>query len=313
MLLLALNSLNAFSGNDTPIALRDQMLRSIKNFNPATTLPGYTENPAEVTLQPDENTNRLSNVGRQRVEQNNEAKEIYQQAEQSHVVTPNMNTSEMQLGGALIENAELPPGGLACGSGQCDSSATEISDDINEGLIRLGSLAGSADEVSSKKARSKRPTIFVGQSLECEKYILGIRDCCTGGGWGDWIVHCPSHLKALQKAKAENRVYYLGSYRKHKLDLEKKHVYCVFPSKLAGIVQLQGRFAQLHVAFGEPKYPNCRGITPEELARINFKSLNLSALTQDFKGRMVVPNASQQGRNNQSHVERLNRAGRAHD
>ena len=120
-------------------------------------------------------------------------------------------------------------------------------------------------------------------------------------------------MQELQRAKAENRTVYLGSYRKHKLDLDKHHVYCVFPSKLAGIVQIQGRSNQLHINFGQAKSPNCRGLTPEELERINFKVLDLSALTQEWLARKTIPDVVQQDQHNQSHIEQLNREGRAHD
>ena len=300
---------SVFAGGDNSIALRDQMLRSLKSLKPATVIPGFTESPREASLPPDE----ISTIGKGQVAQNKEAKELYQQAEESHAIRPDMNTPDMQLGAALIGNSESAPAYAACGAGQCDNSSNEISDDMNEGITRLGALSGSASEVSSNQVRNNSPSLFKGDHLECEKYILGIRDCCMDSGWGDWAVHCPANLQALQRAKAENRVYYVGSYRKHKLDLEKKHVYCVFPTKLAGIVQLQGRAAQLHIDFGRPKHPKCRGITPEELARINFKSLDLSSLTQEFRSRANIPNASSQGSHNQTHIERLNREGRAHD
>jgi conjugal transfer mating pair stabilization protein TraN len=44
-----------------------------------------------------------------------------------------------------------------------------------------------------------------------------------------------------------------------------KRSYCQFDSKLAQIVQQQGRNGQLHIGFGGASSPDCRGITVAEL------------------------------------------------
>lgn len=59
--------------------------------------------------------------------------------------------------------------------------------------------------------------------------------------------------------------------------------------------------------------PYCRGITPEELSRINFQRLDLSGVLNEFKNRMVLPDAAQQKHMNQGHVERLHQTGKAYD
>nr|MDQ6121391.1 conjugal transfer protein TraN [Klebsiella pneumoniae subsp. pneumoniae] len=45
----------------------------------------------------------------------------------------------------------------------------------------------------------------------------------------------------------------------------RKRSYCQFDSKLAQIVQQQGRNGQLHIGFGGASSPDCRGITVAEL------------------------------------------------
>ncbi len=300
---------NTMTEKESSIALRNELLKSMGEFNPATVLPQYTENPREATFRHDE----VASLGTQRIEQDHDAREVYQQAESSHAVSASMTNPEAQLGRDVIENAEETPTDIACAEGQCDSTVVEVSDDLNEGLVRLGSVSASANEASQNQVQNGVPGIFSGQALDCKKYVLGIRDCCTDSGWGNWVVHCPANLQALQKAKAESRVVYLGSYRKHKLDLGLHYTFCVFPTRLASIVQIQGRGSQLHVPFGSPKNPVCRGITPEELARINFKALDLSPLTEEFKNHVRMPDVSAQSQSNQAHIERLSREGLAHD
>ncbi|HEO1455340.1 TPA: type-F conjugative transfer system mating-pair stabilization protein TraN [Legionella pneumophila] len=204
------------------------------------------------------------------------------------------------------------PGKVGCSDGQCDTSKNETSDDMAEGLSRLGALAGVSADVSSNQVRSGESAIFTGSATECKKYPLGFRDCCTDSGWGDWIKHCPQDLQVLQRAKQENRVVYLGSYKKHKLGSH-HYAYCIFPTKLASIVQIQGRGGQLGIPYGTAQYPDCRGLKPEELERINFAALDLSPIQQELIARMALPNNDGINNANQSHVERLKQQGRAHD
>lgn len=204
------------------------------------------------------------------------------------------------------------PGKMACTEGQCDSTQEEKSNDLGEGVSRLGALTGAADEVSANQVSSGSPMIFTGLEQECEKYPLDFRDCCTDSGWGDWVTHCPQELQDLQKAKHEHRVVYLGHYKNHKLGT-RHYSYCIFPNQLAAIVQIQGRGGQLGISYGTAKSPNCRGLSPEELARINFELLNLSAIEQSFVARMLLPNDSSTHQSNQSHVEQLHQEGSAHD
>lgn len=202
---------------------------------------------------------------------------------------------------------------LSCTDGACDTTQSEESHDIGEGVSRLGALTGAASDVATHQIDSGMTKIFAGEIVDCKSYPLDFRDCCTDSGWGDWVQRCPAHLKVLQKAKEENRVVFLGKYRKHKLDLDEHHAFCVFPSKLGAIFQKEGRFAQLHVSFGRAKKPDCRGITPEELERINVGKLNLSPIEQDFVARLTPPNDAESTASNQAHIERLNQEGKAHD
>lgn len=203
-------------------------------------------------------------------------------------------------------------GTVFCADGSCDASKSDESDDINEGISRLGALVGSAEEVASHQVQNNSPSIFKGEKFECEKYPLSLRDCCTDSGFLEGIINCPKPLQDLQKAKVEGRVALIGDYQ-DKFYQTKKFVYCIFPSKLSGIVQIQGRLGQLGIAFGEPKKPNCRGITPQELERINFSALNLSPIVHELKAYMQFVDPSILEQNNKKHIEALEQKGVAHD
>lgn len=202
---------------------------------------------------------------------------------------------------------------LPCTDGSCDTTQNEESHDMKEGVSRLGAMAGVASDVYTNQVKSGMANIFSGTSLQCEKYPLSARDCCTDSGWGDWVLHCPKELQDLQKAKDEGRAVFVGEYDDWVLDSRTHYVYCVFPSVLSSIVQIQGRGAQLHIPFGTPELPDCRGITPEELERIAFDKLNFSSLEQEFMSRLNPPDFGGVKNTNQERIEQLNQEGRAYD
>ncbi|HHF7375957.1 MULTISPECIES: conjugal transfer protein TraN [Legionellaceae] len=209
------------------------------------------------------------------------------------------------------------PDKIPCSDGSCDLSFEEESDDAAEGLSRLGALAGVASDVATKQVRSGVPAIFTGTNSTCRKVVANTRNCCHGSYQ---MTHCSDDEKRLAKAKEEGRAYKVGTFcalKKLGLCLEEKESWCVFPTKLASILQIQGRFYQLGIHFGwakdEDNKANCRGITPEELERINFSALDLSPITQELMNRKVLPNDGQVSAVNQSHIERLKQMGRAHD
>ena len=303
---------------------RDEALHALKGFNPADLLNGYTQSPKESALEPQEGGNALSAQGQNALKDNKTANDVYNQADSRAKVNPNPNSIEMQYAETLLENPESVldgacdekinecPGKIACADGECDTSQNDKSDDMAEGLSRLGALSGVAGDVSNNQVQSGNPAIFSGSVTECKKYPLGFRDCCTDSGWGDWVKQCPADLQVLQRAKYENRVVYLGSYKHHKLKA-RHYAFCIFPTKLASIVQIQGRGLQLGIPFGSAEYPNCRGLMPEELERINFASLDLSSIQQELVDRMALPNNAAIDNLNQSHVEKLHQQGKSHD
>ena len=201
---------------------------------------------------------------------------------------------------------------VGCEDGSCDVSSVDTSDDINEGVSRLGAVAGTAQEVAAHQVQSQQPAIFRGSMQECEKYMWGLRDCCTDDGFLEGIINCPRELQILQLAKREHRVVYVGHYKPHRFSTT-RYRYCVFPTKLAGIVQIQGRFAQLGIGFGSVWHPDCRGVTPEELERINFKALDLSEMVAELVGKKNVPQDAAMDAANTTHVNAMHDKGRAHD
>ena len=84
----------------------------------------------------------------------------------------------------------------------------------------------------------------------------------------------------------------VGSYCSKKVlgvCLQQKEGYCVFDSKLARIVQEQGRRDQLGISFGSGESPDCRGIKVAELQGIKFDHIDFSDFYDDLNSNIKLP------------------------
>ena len=61
-----------------------------------------------------------------------------------------------------------------------------------------------------------------------------------------------------------------------------KHVYCCFPTKLARILQEEGR-KQLGIDWGDCKKPLCQGLSFKQLTTLDFSQMDLSEFVEDFR------------------------------
>lgn len=85
---------------------RDEALRALKGFNPAIVLKGYTANPGESALQPQEGSNALSAAGLNALKDNGMANDVYNQAGHRAKVQSNPASPEMQYAERLLENPD---------------------------------------------------------------------------------------------------------------------------------------------------------------------------------------------------------------
>ena len=77
---------------------------------------------------------------------------------------------------------------------------------------------------------------------------------------------------------------FIGCLRKHA-------TYCCFNSKLARIIQEQGR-PQLGISWGSPGSQNCRGLTPQEFEQLDFSQIDMSEFYEDVLREVEVPDSS---------------------
>jgi Type-1V conjugative transfer system mating pair stabilisation len=147
----------------------------------------------------------------------------------------------------------------------------------------LAAFMTTVTAASASSGRVDNPSIFGGQSTSCKSFPLNMRDCCKDSGLLEDFVSCPRELRDLQQAKAEGRALFLGSYKDGKLVRDTKYVYCIFPNKIAKIIQDQGRAGQLHIGFHSLMKPDCRGISLQEFQSLDLAQIDFTELGAEIK------------------------------
>ena len=183
-------------------------------------------------------------------------------------------------------------GDTFCLDGDCERAQNGKNNDFAPVVSALAALAAAGKDVAAINSANVRA--FTGSAKFCKKFAAGFSSCCKDGGWGQdvGLASCSSEEKALGKAKENKLTVSIGEFCSKKVlgvCLEKKRGYCQFDSKLAQIVQQQGRNGQLHIGFGKASSPDCRGITQTELQQINFEALDFSNFFDDLQKNMKIP------------------------
>lgn len=191
--------------------------------------------------------------------------------------------------------AQLCSGQLVCANGECDQLENNAVNNFGHAVSALAAVTSAAKDVADLNGVNVRA--FTGKPMECRMAIAGFNNCCKDSGWGQGIglAHCDSEEKALGKAKEKLLTVYVGAYCSKKalgVCLQKKKAYCQFDSKLAQIVQAQGRKGQLGIGFGSGKHPDCRGITVDELQSLRFDRMDFSNFYSDLNAGTTIPSDS---------------------
>lgn len=187
----------------------------------------------------------------------------------------------------------LCDGKFYCSDGKCAAIASGKNNDFGEAVSQLAALAKAGKDISGD---GKNISAFAGKPMACRKTAIGFSNCCKSSGWGHDIglASCDSEEKAIGKAKEKGLVVDVGEFCAEDVlgvCLRKKHSYCVFDSKLAQIVQAQGRGGQLGVGFGSAKHPDCRGMTIDELQRVKFDTLDFTEFYDELNSKTKLPDS----------------------
>lgn len=189
-------------------------------------------------------------------------------------------------------NAQLCGGELVCTDGSCDRLDDGKSNGFQSAVSGLAALAAAGKDIAA--LNGVNVSAFTGEGHSCRKAMAGFSNCCKDSGWGNdtGLASCNTEEKTLAEAKKRKLSIYVGSYCAHKVlgvCMEKKEGYCQFESKLAKIVQDQGRRGQLGIGFGSGSSPDCRGLTVAELQRLNFDNINFADFYDDLENGTTLP------------------------
>lgn len=128
--------------------------------------------------------------------------------------------------------------------------------------------------------------VFSGMSKRCRSSGIEtiFTNCCSMSGW--FTSWCKSEEKELKKRKETRVCHEVGEYCSKKIGLfnicvQKKKSYCCFSSKLARIIQEQGR-PMLGKGWGSGENPDCSGFLPEDFSRLDFSRMDFSEYLQDI-------------------------------
>jgi conjugal transfer mating pair stabilization protein TraN len=146
-------------------------------------------------------------------------------------------------------------------------------------------------------------TIFNGESHHCSRNpIVGdLSNCCKEDK--KWVfLHCDSSgERAIAEGREKGLCKQIGEYCSSRVPIigtckQRRQGWCCYKSKLARIIQEQGRpqVAAYYranpnrgnpdkMSWGNAQNPNCRGFTPVEFQTLDFSKIDLSEFFGDIQ------------------------------
>ena len=142
-----------------------------------------------------------------------------------------------------------------------------------------GKTSCSPNEIDTRQCK-----FFTGNSGTCRNHHGQFNCCRVKGIIAKGMNVCKQDEKDLQQKRQASLCHHVGSWRKKKWGVfnKKYESYCCFKSKMARIIQVEGR-RQLGIGWGDKENPDCRALTLDELKRIDFTKINFSELFRDFE------------------------------
>lgn len=130
-------------------------------------------------------------------------------------------------------------------------------------------------------------SLFQGSGIHCSKKAAAYSNCCRKDpkGWGKPLgTKCTKDENELAEKRAKNLCVYVGKSESKTLGVTTvvKHHFCCWGQMLDKVIQVEGR-KQLGMDFGSGGSTNCRGLTLEEIQKIDFSRVDFTEFIDDFK------------------------------
>ena len=193
-----------------------------------------------------------------------------------------------------------------CFSGDCVEQGYPLNGEMLQVMSQMSVLKELQNQI-----KEGMPQIFKGEDNRCRRNIADFKDCCgSDGGWGTSVglaSTCSFDEKQLKIKRQKKQCHRLGTYCSNKvlgLCLEKTTTFCCFGSSFLRTLQEQAR-NQIGLGWGGAENPVCRGLTVEELSRVDFSKLDLSEIFQGISARYKQPQSAVMGKKIQSRMEEI--------
>jgi len=176
--------------------------------------------------------------------------------------------------------------GIPCIDGNCIDKSYDMDADMVSSVSQLGALSQGKNTEAGFK-------IFEGVGRRCAKKAMEYSNCCQvfPKGWGKKLgAKCTKDEDILSEQRQKNLCVPAGSedIKSAGIKIGKKHHYCCWGNLLEKTIQVQAR-KQLGMVFTDGRKPNCRGLTLEELARVDFSKMDFSEVAADIHKKMSLP------------------------
>ncbi len=178
-------------------------------------------------------------------------------------------------------------GDVYCLNGECESIEREASTEFKDALTGLHALDDAGGQFDPDAL-----TVFSGERGACSKKIFGASNCCSGKGLPiltPWL--CSAADRALDERDDKGLCHKVGTYCSDKVlgvCITSRTAYCCFGSKLARILQEQGR-AQLAKPWGSAKNATCQGFSIEEFQRLDLSKMDFAEVYAEFTDAAKLP------------------------
>ena len=169
--------------------------------------------------------------------------------------------------------------GIPCIDGNCVDKRYAMDSD----MLTSASYLSAGSKMKSSK-------LFEGFGQTCTKKPVEYLNCCKKKGWGAVLgAKCNQGERDLQDMRAKNLCVYVGKSTSGMKPVHtNKHHFCCFGNMLNKVLQVEAR-KQLGLSFGSGRHPDCRGLTIDEIQKLNFEKMDFSEFTADIKKRMKLP------------------------
>ncbi len=179
--------------------------------------------------------------------------------------------------------------GLPCIDGNCVDKSFASNNEMMDSVSRLYAVS------EMKGAGDPNFKLFAGYVAQCSKKAVGYSNCCSltnkSNNWGhDLGARCTNDEKKLMEERKKNLCIYVGKENKQTMGVTTvvKHKWCCFGNMLNKVLQVEAR-KQLGMNFGSGGSPNCRGLTLDELLKLDFDKMDFSEFEAEIMKKMKIP------------------------